>query len=137
MKSGSEAASPSGVILKDILVVDDSRLIRSRLKDLLLDSELKCTIWEAGNIKEALTAFNEAMPGIAILDLRLKNENGMALIEPLKKINPDVTIIMLTNFPDEFYRKKCFELGADYFFSKISETELALDTCLTIASGNS
>jgi DNA-binding NarL/FixJ family response regulator len=136
MKNETDRIPSAGSDLTDILVVDDSQLIRQRLKELLVDSDLRCNIWEAGDIKEAVHAFERAMPGIAILDLRLKNENGMALIKPLKKIRPDVKIIMLTNFPDDFYRDKCLELGADYFFSKISETALALETCLRIASGN-
>lgn len=135
MKHESFKKASPGIQLKNILVVDDSQLIRLRLKELFIDSGLNGTIWEAGDINEAITAFKHAMPEIVILDLRLKNENGMTLIEPLKKINPNVKIIMLTNFPDEFYRTKCFEIGADYFFSKLSETEQALDTCLWLASG--
>jgi DNA-binding NarL/FixJ family response regulator len=134
MKNEPEGTYSTDRRISNILVVDDSQLIRIRLKELLLESGINGRVWEAGNCSEAVSVFRHANADLVLLDLRLKNENGLTLIRPFKEINPEVKIVMLTNFPDELYRKKSFELGADFFFSKLTETEQALDTCLWIAS---
>lgn len=134
MKNEPESAKVPHKRIINILIVDDSQLIRLRLKELLLESVINGRVWEAGSCSEAMSVFRSSFADLVLLDLRLRGENGLTLIRPFKVINPEVKIVMLTNFPDELYRNKSIELGADFFFSKLTETELALDTCLWLAS---
>jgi len=115
-----------------ILIVEDSAQICRKLKGLLKESGIKSTISEAGNSIEALTSFKENLPSVVILDLQLNTENGIHLIRPFKRLNENVTIIILTNYPDDHYRKKCIENGADFFFSKYNETDQAIGICSMI-----
>jgi len=45
----------------------------------------------------------------------------------IKKINRNTLVIMFTNYAHSIYRKKCKDLGADYFFDKSTESELLMD----------
>lgn len=47
----------------------------------------------------------------------------MAGRQSIKKGAPSPVVIMLTNYPYPQYRSKCKELGADYFFDKVTEIE--------------
>lgn len=116
-----------------LLIVDDSEIIRNRLRETLIESGFDGPISEAECVKDALQIFSEFNPTLVILDIQLNNENGISLLKPFRNINPDVRIIMLTNFPQEQYRKKCFELGVDFFFSKYSESQEAIETCKMLA----
>lgn len=115
-----------------ILIVDDSSLIRVRLRDLISDSGIEVNISEAADTVDAIEKFRNFRPRVVILDIQLSPGNGITLIEPFKSLNPGVCIIMLTNFPDEIYLRRCKSLGADYFFSKSTDTELVVEKCKTI-----
>ena len=56
-----------------------------------------------------------------ILDVRLPRGNGVEVLQNIKKDRPNTKVIILTNYPE--YRGKCIELGADYFFDKLTEFE--------------
>ena len=55
------------------------------------------------------------------LDIRLAGGNGIKVLERIKKEQPSSAVIMLTNYPYPQYREKCRQLGADYFFDKVTE----------------
>ena len=46
-----------------------------------------------------------------------------SVLETIKKEDQAPMVIMLTNFSNEPYRRRCFQLGADYFFDKSNEFE--------------
>ncbi|MBE0648254.1 MAG: response regulator transcription factor [Bacteroidales bacterium] len=104
-----------------ILIVDDSELIRQRLVDLIREFEEIKNIDLAGNAEEAYASCSESYPEVIILDIHLPGENGIKILEKIRKKNEVVKIIILTNFPYPQYRKKCMELGADYFVDKTNE----------------
>ena len=101
-----------------ILIVDDSELIRDRLVSMLTINKNIETVGQASNSIEAMAYFKKYSPEIILLDIRLPGENGIAFLEKIKKLSPETTVIMLTNYAYQQYREKCMELGADYFLDK-------------------
>jgi len=118
-----------------VLIVDDSELIRQRLVDLIQGFEVIENIALAGNAEEAYTSCSEIYPDVIILDIHLPGENGIRILEKIRKKNTIVKIIILTNFPYPQYRKKCMELGADYFVDKTNEFASISDILKTIYNG--
>lgn len=116
-----------------LLVVDDSDLIRKRLVDLLGESEFIKTIMVANNSEDALSIYRNKLPDIVILDIRIPGDNGIKTLEKMKDSDQRPIIIMFTNYPYEQYKKKCFDLGADYFFSKSDDFGKISDLCSQIA----
>jgi len=62
-------------------------------------------------------------PDVVILDIHMPGKNGMEVLKELKKFEPAPCAIMLTNYPYPQYRKKCADLGADYFLDKSADFE--------------
>jgi len=112
-----------------LLIVDDSDLIRERLITLFKNNENISTILQAKNSSEAYDLFNSFSPDIVILDIRIPGDNGIVVLEKLKKINHTVKVIMLTSYPYEQYRRKSMELGADYFFEKSGDMNRIIEVC--------
>lgn len=106
-----------------ILIVDDSKLIRERLVSMLITNKHTETVEQASNSIEAMAYFKKYSPEIIILDIRLPGENGITFLEKIKKLSPETTVIMLTNYMYPQYRKKCMQLGADYFLDKSNGIE--------------
>ena len=104
-----------------ILIVDDSEIMRERLKVMLSDiTELK-NISQAKDIPNATSSFQKLHPEVVILDIRMPGGSGIDVLQEIKKGNQPPLVIILTNYPYPQYRRKCMELGADYFFKKSTE----------------
>jgi DNA-binding NarL/FixJ family response regulator len=106
-----------------VFLVDDSVVIRQRLKRLLTDVHDVQVIGEAGEVQEAISAILEQKPDVVLLDIHLLNGSGISVLQRLKKERPAPAVIILTNYPYPQYRQKCLEAGADFFFVKSSECD--------------
>jgi DNA-binding NarL/FixJ family response regulator len=106
-----------------VFLVDDSIVIRRRLKRLIGDVAGVHVIGEAGAVDEAITAILEQKPDVVLLDIHLFNGSGITVLQRLKKEVPSPAVIILTNYPYPQYRNKCLDAGADFFFNKSSEFE--------------
>jgi DNA-binding NarL/FixJ family response regulator len=103
----------------DILIIDNSPILRHCIADVLRGVSGVEIIGEAQDAEEALTFCCNKKPGIVIMDISLRDGNGIDLLKEIKK-KSSTRAIVFTNYPYPQYRKKCFEVGADYFFDKSS-----------------
>ena len=110
-----------------VLIADDSKPVRERLVSALTELEDIIIVGQAENIIETKILIKELNPDVAILDIRMPGGNGMDILENIKKFNPDITIMILTNYHFPQYKEKCLNLGADYFFSKSDEYEKIIE----------
>lgn len=104
-----------------IFIADDSAIVRERLITMFSEMEGIEVIGTAQRGNEAIECIQELKPDVVILDIRMPGGNGIDVLQSIKKENPDLMVIMLTNYPYPQYRKKCMKAGADYFFDKATE----------------
>jgi two-component system, OmpR family, response regulator len=98
-----------------ILVVDDDPQIRSLLKEYLTENGMRVSLAPTG--EEMMQILDEETIDLVILDLRLKDEDGMSLARTLRE-RLAVAVIMLTGVRDEADRVMGLELGADDYVTK-------------------
>lgn len=110
-----------------VLIVDDSQVIRQRLASLVTEMRGVEIIAEAVDGREGLDLAASHSPDVVIADVRMPGMSGIELVAELKRRSDPPTVIVLTNYPYPAYRKRCQDLGADYFFDKSTEFESALD----------
>ena len=110
-----------------VYIVDDSPLLRDRLKAMLLTSAEVEIAGEADNPYDGIKDIQRLAPDVVILDIRMPDGNGIDIIEEIKRINSPPTVIMFTNYPYRQYREKCMDLGADFFFEKSRDFEKVLE----------
>lgn len=110
-----------------VLMVEDS-------KELLLELQKSITMIDGIEIvgtahseKEAIAMYRRTNPEVITLDIRLKNGNGLKVLETVKKDSPAPVVLMLTNYPFPQYREKCRKLGADFFFDKSGDFQIFLN----------
>ena len=115
-------------ILMKIFLADDSVLIVERLKAMISDLPEIEIIGEARNGIEAINAVGKLNPDVVVLDIKIPGVDGIDVLTDIKNKNQNIVVIMLTNYPYPQYRKKCLELGADYFFKKSTEFENVIET---------
>jgi len=103
------------------LIVDDSSVVRERLAARLSNPGKVEIVGNVGDIVTALSTFEREKPNMVILDIQLPDGNGIDVLTRIKQQDGNTVVVMLTNFPYEAFRKRCFEAGADYFFDKSTE----------------
>ena len=84
-------------------------------------------IGEATNGVEALQIINEKTPDFVILDIRMPEMSGIAVLEKLKARGNKSTICIFTNHPYPQYKQKCLAEGANYFFYKSQDFDKVIN----------
>lgn len=106
-----------------VYVVEDSLIVRERLLEMLAEIEEVDVVGTADNAADAVKGILHLMPDAAILDIKLRNGSGIAVLEQIHRQAPAVATIMLTNYASAEHRQRCLNAGADYFFDKTEEFE--------------
>ena len=111
------------VCMKRIYIVDDSVKLRKTLCELLSDVDNVQVIGQAGDAGEALDDIRILKPDTVLLDIRLPGKNGIQLLGEIKELQPDITVVIMTNYDYPQYRQQSIRAGADHFFNKTREFE--------------
>ncbi len=107
-----------------LLIVDDSRAVRSRLGALLAPIRSLATE-QAASLGEAAAILERFRPDALVLDIQLPDGNGLSLLETVKRSHPATRVMMFSNHLA--YRQRCLSLGADAFFDKSMDFEDLID----------
>ncbi|MFO7967857.1 MAG: response regulator [Archaeoglobaceae archaeon] len=108
-----------------ILVVDDNKYVRMLLRSMLEKNGYQ-VVGEAGDKVDAINQFKKLDPEVILMDLRMPEEGNMAEVaisgisatEEIKKLNPEVKIIILTAAAQEKYKESVMRAGADKYITK-------------------
>lgn len=104
------------------VIVEDSRLARNELKQLIKGHKEIELLGEAENVDEAFELIQATKPALLFLDINMPEKDGFELLEML----PEVPITVFTTAFDE-YAIKSFEYNAlDYLLKPINAKRFAL-----------
>jgi DNA-binding NarL/FixJ family response regulator len=104
------------------LLADDHSLIRQGIIFLLEDLELEHEIFQASNLQQ-LESVTMNPIDIAIIDAHFPDGNSLSLLAELKKIRPEMKILIFTGIDESTYSLRYLNAGADGFLSKMNEEE--------------
>lgn len=114
-----------------ILIVDDeikmTRLLEINLKE-------KYSLFTASNCQEALNILKAQEIDLILTDLKLPGKDGIALMEEVKALNPDLPVILMTAYGTIESAVEAMKKGAfDYLLKpvKMKEVELVLERAQT------
>jgi len=102
----------------DILIVDDSLLVTSKIKELIEDVKVVTGIKSCGTYAEAIDLLKNDHPKVVLLDINLPDRSGIDLLQHIKTFWANIIVVMVTNQSSEYYQNLCFKMGADYFLDK-------------------
>ena len=99
-----------------ILISDDSRLLRKKLREEL--ENLNCEVTEAANGKEAIMRDLEDEPDGVILDIVMPEVGGIEALQVIREVSPDVPIVMLSSAGTPQKLMQTLKMGAIDFIQK-------------------
>jgi len=80
---------------KKILVVDDAKFMRNKLKNILSNCNFH-VVGEAEDGKQAAQLFAKLKPDVVTMDITMPNVDGITSLKAIKKINPDARVVMIS-----------------------------------------
>jgi two-component system response regulator RegA len=101
---------------QSVLVVDDDERFAATLAQALARRGFATHV--AHDAGHALQAAAAATPDAAIVDLKLGADDGLALVEPLRRSYPKMRIVVLTGYASIATAVKAIKLGADDYLAK-------------------
>ena len=113
-----------------VLIVDDDRDFADSMATVLQPRRYE--VVTSNSIEQALTAAAEFEAQVALLDIRLKTDNGLHLIEKLRQRRPNMQCLMVTAYADIETAISAVQQGVyDYLRKPVNPPDLfaALDRC--------
>lgn len=104
----------------EIAMADDHALVREAIKDMICCSGKFSVTIEADNGKELIEQIEKAarIPALCIIDIGMPEMNGYETLIVLKQRWPDLKVLVLTIFDNEYCRGKMINHGADGYLAK-------------------
>ena len=122
--------------MKNILLVDDSSLLRNNLKRIISSIPELNLVGEALDSTTALRLVYQLKPDILILDIDLIQGNGIDVLTKIKNDNTRPTTIMFTNYSQDAFRKAAAKLGANYFLDKNEDIDDLFELLKKLSASN-
>ncbi|VVN98989.1 Oxygen regulatory protein NreC [Pseudomonas fluorescens] len=116
-------------------LVDDHSLVRDGIKALLALVDTIEVIGEAENGHEALNLVEQCQPDLLLVDIGLKDMNGLELTRRLKQHSPAPKILMLSMYDNFEYVSESIRCGASGYVLKNSPSREIIAAIEAIASG--
>ena len=112
----------------NILIVDDSKMARKRIKEALIKLEIDYSIsGEGEDGVQGLELYKELKPNLIITDLEMPNMNGLELIEEIRKLDASLHIIVISSLSNEQIKQTIkHDRFADFIKKPIDERILKI-----------
>ena len=102
---------------KRIMVVDDSRLVRVQLNDVLEGTDYEIAAYCRSG-EEAIARYDEIKPDLVTMDIIMQGMDGLDASERILKEHPDARIVMVSSLAYDDTFEKAKSIGARGFVDK-------------------
>ncbi|MEW6140271.1 MAG: response regulator [Thermodesulfobacteriota bacterium] len=102
--------------LRSILLVDDDPNLRDSLKDVLEGEGYEVAL--ASTRAQAVEVAEKVRPRLAIVDLKLPDGSGTALLSELSRVTPETVCMLMTAYADVDSAVLALEKGAFHYLRK-------------------
>ena len=117
-----------------IIIIDDDCLVAGALKTILEASGEVQVLATGGSGQEACRLYEEHKPDVLLMDIRMKEMDGLEASRHILDKFPDANILLLTTFADDEYIVKALRLGAKGYLLKQDYASI-LPALLAVYSG--
>ena len=134
------SASESGAYIgrrpvRRVLIVDDHPIVRQGLRRIMENEEDLVVCGEAESVREARTAIKELSPDVMIVDISLKQGDGIELVRDVRAHHPQLPILVLSMHDETIYAERMLSAGANGYIMKLAASEQFLVALRRVLEG--
>ncbi|PJF27060.1 MAG: DNA-binding response regulator [Phototrophicales bacterium] len=118
-----------------VALVDDHGIVRQGLRSLLTRIGIE-VVGEADSGEQAVALAEATQPDVMLLDIRMKNGDGLQSLPQIKAVSPSTSVIMLTTYANPGYLARAISGGASGYLLKESDPEQIVRAVKAAAAGD-
>ncbi|HUM96505.1 MAG TPA: response regulator transcription factor [Chitinophagaceae bacterium] len=119
--------SPDTNAVIKVAIADDHTLFRTGVKTSLSQRKDIQMVAEAENGMQLMNLLRHIQPDVVLLDIQMPIMDGLTALPEIKKLYPNVKVIMLSFLNDHSVISKMMELGANSYITKESGADMIYD----------
>jgi len=131
----NRSASKKHLDVVRVVLVDDHPMVRERLTEVIQSNADFLVCGEAEGRFEALDVIATARPDLVVLDLTLKNSNGIDLIKDVRARWPELKMLVVSMHDETLHAERAIRAGARGYITKQEATRKILDALETVCRG--
>ncbi|ASB48601.1 response regulator [Alkalitalea saponilacus] len=121
--------------MRRIIIADDHAVVRTGLQLILNETDDLSLCAEATNGEELIKLIINDKFDLLILDASMPGKDGLDLLIDVKKINPELPVIIFTMNNDSHYAVRMIRAGASAYINKETDTDLILNAIRKVLQG--
>lgn len=118
-----------------VLLVDDHLVLRQGLRSLLSQYPDLLVVGETGDEADAIDLAASLQPDVVLLDIRLGRQDGLELARRLRRLQPELRIIILTAYDDETFLLQAAQAGVHGYLLKSASAEVLAEAIRAVHAG--
>ena len=131
----AQPASHDSVGKRKLFIVDDHPIVRQGLAQ-MVESEADLAVCGQGeDTYGSLAAIRAAKPDLVLLDVSLKDGDGLELLKEIKSFNSDLPVLMLSMHDEALYTERALRAGASGYIMKQEGPQTLLSAIRRVLSG--
>ena len=119
-----------------VMIVDDHRIVREGLRQVLADYEGVQVVAEAAHGAEALQVLRSGQAvNVVLLDIALPGRDGLEVLKQIQSEFAGLPVLMLSTYPDNQFAVRCIRAGAAGYLNKSADPDDIVAGLRKAASG--
>lgn len=118
-----------------VIIVDDHRIVREGLKQIISDTSDISVVDEASNGQEAINKIRNNDCDVLLLDISMPGRSGLEILKEIKNEWPKLSILILTMHPEEQYAVRVLRAGASGYLTKESAPDELIEAIRKVSDG--
>jgi DNA-binding NarL/FixJ family response regulator len=118
-----------------VVVVEDHPMFREQLVHLIEKEPDMEVCGEADNVPDGVARIRETKPQVVILDITLKNSNGLELLKDLRAAGIEAPVLVLSMHEESLYAERALRAGARGYITKSEASSRVLAALREVLKG--
>ena len=128
--------APIGIMIKNILLIDDHEIIRFGLQTLIEKSGTCRVIDSQSNLANGVAAIERLAPDLVVCDMSMDDSKGLNTVRAVVKAQSPRPVLLLSMHDEMIYAEQTLALGAKGYLMKENAYEHLMQAINTTLAGN-
>ena len=135
--SKTKAATRSGKApdKRTVFLVDDHPIVRQGLAQMINNQADLAVVGQGEDAYGSLRAIRDAKPDLVMVDVSLKDSDGIELVKELRAQSPGLPVLVLSMHDESLYTERALRAGASGYVMKQEPPETLLSAIRAVLSG--